>query len=42
MRWWSTTLMTSAAAIADRTGANAEFAAQLLGLQHQLFEHWHQ
>jgi transposase len=29
-------------AIADRTGANAEFATQLLGLQQQLFEHWHQ
>ncbi len=29
-------------AIAERTGASAEFGAQLLQLQQQLFEHWHQ
>ena len=29
-------------AIADRTGASAEFGTQLLELQQQLFEHWHQ
>ena len=28
-------------AIAERTGASAEFGAQLLGLQQQLFDHWH-
>jgi transposase len=29
-------------AIAERTGASAQFGAQLLQLQQQLFEHWHQ
>ena len=29
-------------AIDERTGASAEFGAQLLQLQQQLFEHWHQ
>jgi transposase len=29
-------------AIAERTGTNAQFGAQLLQLQQQLFEHWHQ
>ena len=29
-------------AIAELTGASAEFRAQLLQLQQQLFEHWHQ
>jgi transposase len=28
-------------AIAERPGASAEFGAQLLGLQQQLFDHWH-
>ncbi|QPN65277.1 IS66 family transposase [Synechococcus sp. CBW1006] len=28
-------------AIAERPGASAEFGAQLLGLQQQLFGHWH-
>ena len=28
-------------AIADRPGASAEFGAELLGLQRQLFDHWH-
>jgi len=28
--------------IDERTGASAEFGAQLLQLQQQLFEHWHQ
>lgn len=28
-------------AIAERSGANAEFGAQLRGLQHELFGHWH-
>jgi transposase len=29
-------------AIAERPGASAEFGAELLGLQQQLFAHWHQ
>ena len=28
-------------AIAERSGASAEFGAELLGLQQQLFSHWH-
>jgi transposase len=28
-------------AIAERPGASAEFGAELLGLQQQLFDHWH-
>ena len=28
-------------AIAERPGASAEFGAELLGLQQQLFTHWH-
>ena len=28
-------------AIAERPGASAEFGAQLLGLQQQVFDHWH-
>ena len=28
-------------AIAERPGASAEFGAELLGLQQQLFGHWH-
>ena len=31
----------TAAAIAERSGASAEFGAELLGLQQQLFDHWH-
>jgi transposase len=29
-------------AMADRTGASGQVGAELLGLQRQLFEHWHQ
>jgi transposase len=34
-------LMRDLTAIAERPGASAEFGAQLLGLQQQLFGHWH-
>jgi transposase len=34
-------LIRDLAAIAERPGANAEFGAQLLELQRQLFGHWH-
>ena len=34
-------LMSDLTAIAERPGASAEFGAQLLGLQQQLFGHWH-
>ena len=34
-------LMRDLTAIAERPGASAEFGAELLGLQQQLFDHWH-
>jgi len=34
-------LIRDLAAVAERPGASAEFGAQLLGLQQQLFGHWH-
>ena len=34
-------LIRDLAAIAERPGASAEFGAELLGLQQQLFGHWH-
>jgi transposase len=36
-----THLIRDLTAIAERSGANAVFGAQLLGLQRQLFEQWH-
>jgi transposase len=39
--WCWAHLIRDLTAIAERSGANAEFGSQLLGLHRQLFAHWH-